>query len=239
MIRTRSLALAAALLISFALPAAASAQDNAAVAINTKDGSSIFRLAFDVRRTMHDVVDSSNAAVAFSSCESCRTVAVAIQVVLVMSDPTVVSPENVALAINLECVACATLASAYQYVTTVGGPVHFDAEGSKEIAEIRKALRDLAKQPDLPLEVVQAEVDALVERLYAVLDTHLVPAGRGPTPAPTPPPSPTPGTPPETPAAGATVTPAPSPAPSPEPSAEPSSPEPSPSAPTPRPEASP
>jgi len=236
MIRTRSLALAAALLVSFALPAVARAQDNAAVAINTKDGSSVFRLAFAVRRTMHDVIDSSNAAVAFSSCESCRTVAVAIQVVLVMSDPTVVTPQNVAIAINQECVACATLASAYQYVTTVDGPLRFDAEGNKEIAEIRRALLDLAKQPDLALEALQAEVDALVERLYAVLDTHLVPAGRAPTPTPTPAPSPTAGSPTEAPPAEATVTPEPSPDPS---SPPPSSPEPSPFAPTPQPEATP
>ncbi|MFN2588282.1 MAG: hypothetical protein ABR613_09230 [Actinomycetota bacterium] len=154
------------------------AQDSAAVAINTKDGSSIFRLAFNVHRTMSDVVDSSNAAVAYASCEDCRTVAVAIQVVLVMSDPSIVSPENVALAVNESCISCETLASAYQYVLGTDGVVHFDAEGNQELAAIRQALIDLAKSSDdLTIFEIQAQVDLLMEDLDAVLEDHLVAAG--------------------------------------------------------------
>ena len=36
-----------------------------------------------------------------------------------------------------------TFASAYQFVLTTGGPVHFTAEGNKEIEEIRNEIRDL------------------------------------------------------------------------------------------------
>jgi putative peptide zinc metalloprotease protein len=161
-------------------PATASAQgDTAAVAINTKDGSAIFRLAFNVRRTMKDVVDQSNAAVAFASCEACRTVAVSIQLVLVMSDPNVVTPTNLALAVNQECTSCETLASAYQYVLGTGGPVHFDAEGNRELAAIRHEFRDLVKRSeDMEVAEIQGEVDGLVERLELVVDGHLVASGR-------------------------------------------------------------
>jgi putative peptide zinc metalloprotease protein len=164
------------------VPATAAAQgDTSAVAINTKDGSSIFRLALNVRRAMQDVVDTSNAAVAYASCVECQTVAVSIQLVLVMSDPDVVSPTNIALAINEECSSCNTLASAYQYVLTTGGPVHFDADGNRELASIRQDFRDLVKRSeDMDLADIQADADGLVERLYAVVDGHLVSAGRDP-----------------------------------------------------------
>src|SRR5918992_4043117 len=155
-----------------AWPAAASAQgDTTAVAVNTKDGSSIFRLAFNVRRVAGEVVDQANAAVAFASCEDCRTVAVSLQLLLVMSDPDVVTPTNLALAVNQDCTSCETLVSAYQYVLGVGGPVHFDAEGNTELAAIREALRDLARESDdYELAEIQAEIDVLIERLGVVVD---------------------------------------------------------------------
>jgi hypothetical protein len=47
--------------IPVAVAGAASAQDNVAVAVNTKDGSSVFRLSFSVRRVMDGTVDQTNA----------------------------------------------------------------------------------------------------------------------------------------------------------------------------------
>src|SRR5688500_9396907 len=79
---------------------------NTAVAVNTKDDSSVVKFAFQVRRVMNGVVDDSNAAAAVSSCENCTTIAVAIQRVMVMNDPDVVSPTNLAIAMNIECTSC-------------------------------------------------------------------------------------------------------------------------------------
>ena len=164
-----------ALSLQVAAPVAAEIQDNAAVAINQKDGSSLFKFAFDIRRVMNGVVDQSNAAVAYSSCEECQTVAVAIQLVLVMSDPEVVTPENIALAINYECTLCQTMALAYQIVLTTGGPVRFTAEGNRQLAEIRLALTKLLHS-DASLEEIKAQIDALVAQLKEVVATQLVPA---------------------------------------------------------------
>ncbi|MEA2452979.1 MAG: putative peptide zinc metalloprotease protein [Actinomycetota bacterium] len=149
--------------------------DTAAVAVNTKDDSSVFRLAFSIRRVMSGVVDQSNAAVAYASCESCRTVALSFQVVLVMSDPDVVTPENVALAINYECTSCETLASAYQYVLSTGGPVRFDQEAKAAIHDILKQLQDLKKNSDsMSIEEIAAQADALAEQLFTTIHDHLV-----------------------------------------------------------------
>lgn len=199
--------------------------DNVALAVNTKDDSSLIKFAFDVRRVMNGVVDQSNAAVAVSSCEDCLTIAVAIQVVLVTSDPDVVTPENIAIALNTECTACETFASAYQYVFTTGGNVRFTGEGQQQINEIRRAIADLLEQ-DLDFATLDAELDALVEQLYAVIGTELVPVGppeesehveseTGSTPTPSDAAEPTPE-----PSDGSSVAPSESPAaePTPEPS---------------------
>jgi putative peptide zinc metalloprotease protein len=148
--------------------------DNAAVAINLKDGASVFDFAFEVRQTMSDVIDHTNAAVSYSECEDCRTVALAVQVVLVASDPSIVTPENVAVAVNYECTSCETFAAAYQFVIGVDGPVRFTRAGRQELNRIRWELRKLIRQ-DLPFDELQARIDELMDRLRWVLDNELVP----------------------------------------------------------------
>jgi putative peptide zinc metalloprotease protein len=163
---------------SAAWPAHARAQDNTAIAINTKDGSALFKFAFSVKRVAGDVVDNGNAAVAFASCENCRTVAIAIQIVLVTGDPSVVTPTNLALAFNFECTLCETMASAYQFVFGNGDNMRFTAEGRRTLAEIRRAFHDLRKEADqLTLAEIDARVRELVDRIRVVLQNELVPAG--------------------------------------------------------------
>lgn len=179
---TRALRTFLAVLLSFSIaasPALAADGDNAAVAINTKDGSSVFRFAFDIHRTMNEVIDETNIAIAYSSCEGCQTVAIAIQIVLVSSQPDSIVPENVAISINEECISCETIASAYQFVIGRGGPIKLDKEGRKQIKEIRKAFYDLAKEVekgDLTIAEIAARVTPLIDRIKAVLRDHVVPA---------------------------------------------------------------
>jgi putative peptide zinc metalloprotease protein len=159
--------------------------DTAAVAINTKDGFDVFRLAFAVKRSMGDVVDTTNAAVAFASCADCQTVAVSIQVVLMMNDPSVVTPTNLAIAINQGCTLCETLASAYQVILTTDGPVHFTPDGYRELAAIRRELLEI-RHAGLSIEEIVARLDELMDRFLRVLSDEIVEAG--------PPSSPTPST---------------------------------------------
>jgi len=84
---------------ALAVPAGAQSQDNTAVAVNKKDGKSVFKLAFSVKKATGDV-DATNTAVAYSSCTDCKTVAAAIQVVLVSDVGSSVTPQNMAVAIN-------------------------------------------------------------------------------------------------------------------------------------------
>jgi putative peptide zinc metalloprotease protein len=161
--------------VSAASPAIAGA-DNAAVAVNTKDGTTVFRIAFAIRHLMSDVVTETNAAVAYNSCTDCASVAVAFEVVLVQSDASVISPTNVAIAINENCTTCVAVAEAYQFVTSTGAVVHFDAEGNRILASIRQRLEALKGQ-DLTIAQLQALLDEMSAQIADVLTNHLVSVG--------------------------------------------------------------
>jgi putative peptide zinc metalloprotease protein len=152
-IRTKPILLTAALtllalVLVAARPGAAAAQDNAAVAVNTKDGTSLFRLAFKIVRTKKDVIDEANVAFALASCQDCDAVAVSFMAVLVLGDPSTVTPLNLAWSESIACVDCLAFAWAYQNVFSTGGPVHFTPEGNRRLANLRRALRELLKDID-------------------------------------------------------------------------------------------
>ena len=159
-------------------PARAGDGDNVVVAVNTKDGRFLYRVKLVIRRTTGDVVDEANAAVAVASCTSCQTVAVAVEGLLVFSDPSIFAPTNLAIAMNLECSFCATLASAYQFAVQVGEPAHLSGAGHREIAEIRRELESVRRE-GLMIWEIQARVDELAQRLLHVLLTEVEsPPGR-------------------------------------------------------------
>jgi putative peptide zinc metalloprotease protein len=185
MTRSRILALLAALVLGAsagALPALAdegngSSGDNAAVAVNTKDGSSLFDFAFDIVRVTDSVIDNENVAVAYASCEECRTVAIAVQIVLVSGSPDTVTPTNLAVALNENCTSCQTMAAAYQFVFGTGEDLRFTREGWQEIMRIRKEFKELG---DLELgdEEIKTRADALAGDLREVLATEVTTKGR-------------------------------------------------------------
>lgn len=113
-------------------PLAPEAGDVQALAINTTDGTTEYEAAF----AMVWVTDDSDAmnvneAQAYASCNSCAAVAVAYQVVFVVdgddTDDNVVAPQNLAGALNYECVNCLTYALARQVFVTLDEPLSDDA----------------------------------------------------------------------------------------------------------------
>ena len=152
------------------------AQDDGAVAINTEDGSNLFEFAFKIRRVMNDVVDQTNAAVAYSSCTECQTVAVAIQIVLVYSDPSVVTPENVAVAVNENCDTCESVASAYQFVFSVPDKFKFSRAAWIKMIRIRLQIARLGRdfeQGELSATELAERLDVLTDELRAVIKADI------------------------------------------------------------------
>jgi putative peptide zinc metalloprotease protein len=113
-------------------PLARGPGDNQVLAINTINGTALYEAAF----AMVWVTDDSDAmnvneAQAYASCLSCTAVAVAYQVVFVIdnddADDNVVAPQNLAGALNYECVNCLTYALARQLFITLDEPLSDDA----------------------------------------------------------------------------------------------------------------
>lgn len=164
----------AAVVLPVASPGPASAQENDAIAVNEKDGKSVFKLAFQVKKTMDSDVDATNTAIAYASCTDCRTVAAAIQVVLVMEDPDSVNVENSALAINYDCTECETMAAAYQFVFGTGEELAFTKEGKRRLQELRKQFYDLKKRDDLTLQQLNGEIAIIAGAVAEVVDSEVV-----------------------------------------------------------------
>jgi putative peptide zinc metalloprotease protein len=172
--RLTTILAALALALGLAVGAPASAQaDNSAIAVNTKDGSSVFKFAFAIRHVMSDVVDETNSAVSYASCTDCSTTAIAIEIVLVDGSPSTFTPTNQAIAINYQCNLCNTFAAAYQFVIQGTGPMHFTHDALTTMARIRKQIRELQDQNLDPFEL-QAALNPLIAQLKDVLATGLV-----------------------------------------------------------------
>jgi putative peptide zinc metalloprotease protein len=174
------LIMAALVAVAVVAPATgAGAQDNSAEAVNTKDGKSVFKLAFQVKKTMDSEVEATNTAVAFASCEDCKTVAAAIQVVLVANEPTSVDAENVAVAINYDCTECETLAAAYQFVFGTGEDMKFTPDGKKRLNELKQQFKALKHQDGLTLSQLSAAIAVIAGEVAEVVDTELVAKEKG------------------------------------------------------------
>jgi hypothetical protein len=170
------LAAVSALVLGVAQPAVAGARGNndknQALAVNTKDGKSVFKLSISIRRTADVEVDPENVALSYASCESCQTVAIAIQVVLAVGSVATVDASNIAVAVNDECRDCQTLATAHQIVVVTGGRVRLTREGRQEIRRVHRELRAL-RRTRLPPSALRDRVDRLAARLHQAVTTDL------------------------------------------------------------------
>ena len=181
-ISRRAVVFALAVMVAVGLgetPVGAGGGDNVVLAFNSADESHLPRSGVAVTRAAGDVVDSENLAYAKSSCHGCRTVAVAVQAVLILSDASVITPKNAAVAANEGCTSCQTMAAAYQYVLTTGGPVHLSEVGEQEVATLRQEIAHVTAS-GLPFFELEAELDRLVDQFKSVIDQEVVKAGGAP-----------------------------------------------------------
>ena len=153
--------------------------NNEVVVFNVTDGRFAHRAGFGTARVTGGDVTNTNSAAATSSCNDCRTVAVAVQAVLVMGDSHSIAPRNQAVAINNNCLRCESYALAYQYVVSTRGIVRFTAEGEQRLAELQRHITELAAS-DLGFLELEAQIDSLVEQMWAVVDEEVVRVGLRP-----------------------------------------------------------
>ena len=126
-----------------------------------------------VGRYKGDNLQSTNVARADSTdCTDCRTVAVAVQAVLVKGGPQTQEPKNVAIAINERCLGCTTYAFAYQYVVATEERTVLTSRGRERIATLREQI-DTAAHSNLSPDDLNARLRELAAEFRAAVDADL------------------------------------------------------------------
>jgi putative peptide zinc metalloprotease protein len=157
--------------------------DNQALAVNTDDNTVAYDVAFALVWVEGDVPAlNRNEAYAFASCTGCAAVAVGFQVVLVVGENHIAAPQNIAAAVNYDCVNCLTYALAAQLFVTLDGPLS-DA-GMAELTALWEQIEAFGTQiPDVPLSEIQARLDDFERQILQIIEKDQGPLTGQPTPA--------------------------------------------------------
>jgi putative peptide zinc metalloprotease protein len=153
----------------FNQPLPPEAGDNQALAVNTEDGSVRYDVAFALVWVEDESVLNTNEAYAFASCTDCAAVAVGFQVVLVLGQANIVVPQNLAAAVNYNCVSCVTYALATQLVITLDGPL--SEVGMAELAVLWEEIAEFGRNiQGVPLSQLQARLTAYEQRIVDIIE---------------------------------------------------------------------
>ncbi len=157
--------------------------DNQALAVNTTDGSIRYDVAFALVWADDGEVLNANEAYAFASCTGCAAVAIGFQVILVLGQADVVVPQNIAAAVNYNCVACATYALAQQLVLTLDGPL--SDEGMAAIEAVWAQIQQFGSTiQDVPVGQIQSTLAGFEKQILDIVEAES--AGETPTAPPSP-----------------------------------------------------
>jgi putative peptide zinc metalloprotease protein len=175
----------AATAFPFHLPAAPGPGDTQALAIGTRDGGVTYDVAYTLVTVSNGApVTNTNSAYALAHCNACTTVAVSFQVVLIIGQSNVVTPENAAVALNYDCPACSTTAIAEQMVVTLKAQAtdHLVEELEQTLSQLN-ALQALGSHGDPA--IIAADVAAIQQQIQDELDqSGLVSSSPGPASTP-------------------------------------------------------
>ena len=141
---------------------------NQAMAIATKDGSTVYSVAFALVTTGKNTVLNSNEAYAFADCRGCRALAIAFQVVLIVGDAHVAAPQNLSAAVGYNCIQCVTQALAVQLVVSLPGPP--DALTAAKLAALWERIRAFSTNlQGLTLAQIAAQLTDYQKQIVQVL----------------------------------------------------------------------
>lgn len=157
----------------FVLPAASGPGGTQALAVNTRDGTTVYRVAYSLITVSGGApIANTNGAFAMARCRNCTTVAVSFQVILVVGNSSRVAPVDVSGTFNKDCPACDTVAIADQLVVTLRS-----RPSAALTAELQADLRKLNAIPRLGSAVSPAAVAAEVAAAQNEIDQQLAQSG--------------------------------------------------------------
>jgi hypothetical protein len=144
---------------------------NMVMAHNHKDERMMVRGSVELDRVPGLSASPFNMAQAVSSCVDCKTFAVALQIALVNEDANVSTPQNYAVAFNIACTRCVTVARAVQYVVPVADPKDEPETVRRLVKEMDRELRDiaqLARRDSITVEQADARINTLIAEFRAL-----------------------------------------------------------------------
>lgn len=109
-----------------------------------------------------DTVQPVNYAQAVGSCTDCQTFAVALQIDLRSPAASVVAPQNAAVAANVNCNGCTTVADAYQYVVPVDDPTQTPDNVKDLIDQMQQELRMIADSPSMSAADAETQINRVI-----------------------------------------------------------------------------
>ncbi|MGA5465904.1 M50 family metallopeptidase [Mycobacterium sp. NPDC050041] len=173
-------------------PLAPDPGDNQALAVNTTDGTMEYEAAFAMVYVEGSEAMNVNEAHAYASCNSCGAVAVAYQVVIVIdedaTDDNVAVPQNLAGALNYECVNCLTYALARQLFVTLDEPLSEDATAKIDAVWKRiQAYEAQIEKGKVDPDDIAPQLDAFTNEIKAIIEADQ--PGTFPSPTSTAPPT--------------------------------------------------
>ena len=148
---------------------------NSATARNYGHGRLKARTRTALVQTRSPWVSATNQAVARARCSDCRTVAVALEVVVASGSPAAPSFTNYADAVSENCNRCETLAMAYQLVL-LKPDSRISHTGVARLNEIAGQLASLTRS-SMPIDQISAGVDSLAAQAAQVLSEEVVEGG--------------------------------------------------------------
>jgi putative peptide zinc metalloprotease protein len=147
--------------------------NNHVTGVNRQDGLQRSKGRVAIAEEGGATVDDENRAIAFASCTDCRTVAAAIEVVVVEGEVHDFRPANVAAAVNVECLRCMTFAYAKQVVLTPYQPVTIGADALERIKAVDRRVDELIATGGVAFDDLRAQLDVLAGEVVAIVQGEI------------------------------------------------------------------
>jgi putative peptide zinc metalloprotease protein len=150
--------------------------NNIVQVFNVTDGKWLARDGVVVSHNPTATVANQNLAYARARCTNCRTVAVAVQVLLVEGKPTSFQPANAAVAVNENCSFCQTFAYANQVVLTPYRPVHIGKSAQERIEQLQEQIDGVTHSAEA-FPQMSTDLDGLTAQLVGVVQAEIQRSG--------------------------------------------------------------
>ena len=138
--------------------------NNVVRVVNHNDGRLQIRGNLDLNHIPGPTVGPVNLAYATSSCTDCQTIAVALQIDLISRTATRIVPQNAAVAVNVQCHHCVTIARALQYVVQVDDPNQVPPDVADLLKEMDRTLNDISHTQGITITEAESQINAVIAR---------------------------------------------------------------------------